>query len=248
MHRAVRERDRADEVGQREREVRGALDEPREPPAVAHGEQRDRQRQQRAPRAPRRDAEQDVVRRRGPEELQVARGGRARRAAALGEPADQHADRDADADRDHGGEERQHRQRPAPELVADGRPPRAAADPGVVRVAAQPRLAEQQHDAEDDREERERGGARRAEAEPVLRVDVERERLEPAARRTRRTRRARRAPPAAARRAAPGGAAAGRRGRRSAAGSARASAPSPRAPGRARGSRRPRAGRRSGSR
>ena len=62
---------------------------------------------------------------------------------------------------------------PAAEVVADGRPPGALADAGVVRVAPQARLAEQQDDAEGDREERERGRARGAEAELVLRVDVD---------------------------------------------------------------------------
>ena len=107
------------------------------------------------------------------------RRGREPGAAALGEPADEHADRDAEADRDDGAKARHDRQRPATELVADGSPARAVADPGVVRVAPQPRFAEQQHDAEDDREERQRGGARGAESETVLRVDVLGERLEP---------------------------------------------------------------------
>ena len=145
---------------------------------MPHREQRDRQRQEQRDEGGA-DTEQDRRATGGPEELQVPRRGREPGAAALREPADEHADRDADADCDHGGKARQHRQRPAAELVADGSPAGAVADPRVVRVAAQPRLSEQQHEAEHDREERQRGGTGGAEAEPVLGVDVQGERLEP---------------------------------------------------------------------
>ena len=56
--------------------------------------------------------------------------------------------------------------------------PRAVADARVVGVAPESCLAEQQDQAEHDREERESGRPRRAEPELVLRIDVGAERAE----------------------------------------------------------------------
>ena len=101
-----------------------------------------------------------------------------RRAAALGEPADQHADRDADAYRHHRRHRDEHRNHHAPQRVGRRQPPGALADARVVRVTTQLRLAEQEHHAQRDRDERECGRAGRTEPELVLRVHIEGEGLE----------------------------------------------------------------------
>ena len=62
--------------------------------------------------------------------------------AALGEPVHELAERNADAHRYEERQPRDHGQRPASEVIANRRPPRSLAHPGVVRVSAQLRLAE----------------------------------------------------------------------------------------------------------
>ena len=177
MARRVGERDGGDEVGQREGEVGGTLEDRHGRSAMTDGGDRDRERKRERDKRGG-DADLDRGDGRGEQILEISAGARKSGMAALRRPVDEHAERDPVADRDHGSQRDEHRHSRPAELVARCDAPSTLTYARVVRVPAQARLTEEQDEAEPDRRKRQRGCTGRTEPQLVLGVDVEGERLE----------------------------------------------------------------------